>query len=62
MDYAPRRMSKAKLALVAATVMLPFMPLLPYARSGVASDDRAAAMPAAGEKAPAFTPRTERDS
>jgi hypothetical protein len=60
MDYYPRRMNRTKFYLTLATLLIPLMPLLPYAKSGVPNRDVAAA--SAADQAAPVLPRAARDS
>jgi hypothetical protein len=62
MDYYPRRMNRTKFYLTVATLLIPLMPLLPYAKSGVPNRDVAAASDSAADQAAPVLPRAARDS
>jgi hypothetical protein len=62
MDYYPRRMNRVKLFLTLGTLLIPLMPLLPYAKSGVPHRGVAAASTSAASQVPTVAPRAARDS
>ena len=62
MDYYPRRMNRQKFYLTLATLLIPLMPLLPYAKSGVPNRGVVAASDPAPDQAAPVMPRAARDS
>jgi hypothetical protein len=55
-------MNRTKFYLTVATLLIPLMPLLPYAKSGVPNRDVAAASDSAADEAAPVLPRAARDS